>query len=136
MHSAWLVVLPENSLATNYPDCEVQDSSKIGDGICDNGDGYNMAACGYDDGDCDVFNEKYHGCKAPDLSMMLGDGICLNSSGLYNTEACKYDGGDCDEFNANYPGCKALNPSLLGNGHCDSGPYNTAGCGYDGGDCN
>ena len=53
MHSAWLVVLPENSLATNYPDCEVQDSSKIGDGICDNSDGYNTAACGYDGaGDC------------------------------------------------------------------------------------
>ena len=72
MQSAWLV-LPANSLATKYPVCEqVKDSSKSGDGFCDNGDGYNTAACGYDDGDCNVFNEKYHGCKAPDLSM-LGD---------------------------------------------------------------
>ena len=88
--SAWL---PENSVAYKYPNCEVDDSSKIGDGLCHKSDIYYTVDCGYDGGDCEKFYEKYPSCTVSNPSW-IGDGYCDNSA-PYNTEACGYDGGDC-----------------------------------------
>ena len=129
------VWLPENSLTVKYPDCKASNITMIGDGMCDNDDRQNSAACGYDDGDCIEFNLKYPGCKA-EYPYRISDGICNTEGDQHNTAACRYDGGDCDDFNTKYPDCEALVASFLGDGECDdSVPYNTEECGYDGGDC-
>lgn len=36
----------------NYPQCEVDNPSFLGDGICYNVEPYNTKECGYDGGDC------------------------------------------------------------------------------------
>ena len=105
----------------------------IGNGICDNRDPYNTAACGFDRGDCDDFNEKYPGCKVFSNQIdWLGNGFCSDLV-PFNTEACEYDGGDCIEYNK-YPDWKPTHAYQIGDKYCDRS-YNTSACGYDGGDC-
>ena len=53
---------------------------------------YNTAECGYDQGDCDEFNELYPGCVV-EQPLALGNGYC--NGGDYDTAECGYDGGDC-----------------------------------------
>eukprot|EP00979_Chaetoceros_neogracilis_P005577 scaffold1017_cov147-Chaetoceros_neogracile.AAC.1 len=164
-----------------YPDCNVIYPSWIGDGICNggtyidcsvaypdslfnnaggpigwcNGFGdYNTAECGFDEGDCEEFNEEYSDCNV-DLPYLIENGRC---DGAYNTAECGFDGGDCDEFNAMYPDCNVNLSFLIGDAICNSGAYidcsvaypdmngpigwcngdatyNTTECGFDGGDC-
>ena len=101
MQSAW--VLPANSLATKYPVCKIHLTLAMVFAITVMDTIWQLA-----DMMMEIVTSSMKSIMGAKLQiylpMMLGDGICLNSSGLYNTEACKYDGGDCDEFNANYPG--------------------------------
>ena len=55
-----LIVLNNNSDSNDnqYPDCNVEDSSYVGNGYCSGGD-YNTPECKFDGGDCDEFNSKY-----------------------------------------------------------------------------
>ncbi len=100
----------------------------LDDGKCD--PTYNREECGYDDGNCIAFNEKYPDCSVSDPSL-VGDGECniyveywagypvIKAEPEYNSPQCMYDGGDCIEFNEKYPNCKASKPLLLGDGRCD-----------------
>ena len=122
------------------------------DGICD--DFCNIAACGYDGGDCnqlcvetDVNNQD--GCFLD----MLGDGICDSQC---NTTNCEWDIGDCIDITAKNESTFCYNETVMidffndtqiigcydswvDDGWCDSlcfannsgGPY----CNYDGTDC-
>eukprot|EP00979_Chaetoceros_neogracilis_P006008 scaffold1174_cov281-Chaetoceros_neogracile.AAC.39 len=110
----------------DYPNC-IAYPLRIGDGNCDGGY-YNTAACGFDGGDCEDFNNKYPNCNVA-FPWWIGDGNC--NGGDYNTAACGFDGGDCGD----YPNCNVDNPSLIGDGNCDGGDYNTTECAFDGGDC-
>ena len=106
--------------------CIVENTTKLGDGICDRTGNYNTPECDDDGGDCKNLN-LYPDCGIPaSESAKLGDGVC--DGGLFFTEECGFDHGDC----AN---CKVDNPSLIGDGECDGGDYNTEECGWDGGDC-
>ena len=98
-------------------------------------------------------------CAAP---ASLGDGYCDGGNTPHNTADCGWDGGDCcaatcedsDDHLCGYnynntvvigynlcadpTVCLAADPTLLGNGYCDSAnntAYNTEACGWDGGDC-
>ena len=53
----------------------------------------NPEECGFDDGDCEEFNQNYPNCDVESPSLD-GNGIC--NRGAYNTEECGWDGGDCD----------------------------------------
>mmetsp|Transcript_10283 Transcript_10283/g.15463 ORF Transcript_10283/g.15463 Transcript_10283/m.15463 type:complete len:524 (+) Transcript_10283:79-1650(+) len=117
---------------------------RIGDGTCDRKTDYwssdlnlNTKECGYDGGDCKLFNELYKNCvtdKHPSELRDFGakDGTCNTD---YNNEACGYDAGNCLQFNAKYPNCKARYPDELGDGGCNGFEANTEECGWDGGDC-
>ena len=50
-------------------------------------------ACGFDGGDCKVFNAKYPFCNVTD-PYRIGDGWCSGEE--YNTAECGFDEGDCD----------------------------------------
>lgn len=41
---------------STYPDCFVSNSSKVGDGLCDDGE-YNTVTCRWDGGDCNETNK-------------------------------------------------------------------------------
>ena len=109
----------------------------IGDGFCDVAN--NVSLCDFDGGDCvcdpslydngkcDLINNKLH-CNNYDdelclhcLTNYLGDGICNIEN--YN-EQCYYDGNDCNH-------CKI---ELMGNGYCDQENDNVV-CNFDGEDC-
>ena len=138
-----------------YPNCEIHDHAKMGDGHCDY-DFFNTRDCGFDNGDCILENPK---CDLDELSKLhngicdllesdecgndefdcairntctvnkskIGDGIC--DGGKYNSFECGYDHGDCNE-------CKTEDMSLVGDGFCDDNAFMfTDECGYDGGDC-
>jgi LNR domain. len=102
-----------------YPNCDVPDPEKVGDGICD-GALYFKEACGWDGGDC-------QSCAAENIEW-IRDGIC--NGGIYLSPGCNMDGGDCDECLA----ASRTDPKNLGDGYCDI-ELNTTLCGYDGGDC-
>jgi hypothetical protein len=106
----------------DYPNCNVDYPSWIGNGYCEGGD-YNTAECGFDGGDCDYFN-NYPNCNAQP-PWRIGDGYC--DGGDYNTAECGFDGGDCD--------CNVPYPEKIGDGFCNGDDYNTAECEFDGGDC-
>merc|ERR1712226_1005006 len=113
--------LVKSSLAT----CYVEFPQYIGDGFCDEYNGYNTPECAYDGGDCaelNNFKAKYPDCEVeyPDD---INDGICTPG---YNTEECGYDNGECGFFNLfymrfhpRYPDCNVENPEYLGDGYCD-----------------
>jgi hypothetical protein len=71
-------------------ECEVEDASRLGDGVCDGGM-YNTESCGFDLGDCVECN------KGVDDVSRLGDGVC--DGGVFNTAECEWDAGDCRCFN-------------------------------------
>ncbi len=76
-----------------YPDCTVTVLDRLGDGICNGGE-YNVEECGYDDGDCISFNERYPLCVVnQNLISFLGNGKCDQVK--LNNEECGWDGGDC-----------------------------------------
>jgi len=142
-----------------FPNCAIEaaDIVKIGNGQCDGGL-FNSFECGFDGGDCALFNVAFPSCKVQNPEE-IGDGICqeqyktdecgfdsldccegdksLISNGvcdpLYNTAICGWDGGDCLVLKYNF--CRVNQTELIGNGECDGMPYNTAACGWDGGDC-
>ena len=135
-----------------YPDCEVANPNKVGDGKCDPNPftGKFMdqltGECGIDGGDCDsrfpVTGEKvdviaslYPNCNAGIFEALIGNGRC-NVLGL-NIKECGWDGGDCVQYNEDYPDCDADWPRNIGNGRCSGkvGGYDTLECKYDGGDC-
>jgi len=72
------------------PTCFDPNSSKLGDGICDEGTFHNTEACGWDSGDCDV--NGYPDCHPP-FPSKLGDNICNPE---LSVESCGFDLGDCD----------------------------------------
>lgn len=127
-----------------YPDCwglidfpEIT-FEKFGDGTCDHTAFYlNSDICGFDDGDCEEFNEMYKDCKPGKQAWELESfasqyGSCNQE---YNTPECGFDNGNCIEFNEKYPECKAPYPLRLNDGWCDRDDpaYNTVECGWDGG---
>lgn len=117
-------------LQRRRPDCNVTDSSKLGDGSCDAF--LNNLECGFDEGDCDVYN-IYPNCFVDEPSK-IGDGICNGQA--YNSLDCGFDGGDCLEFNENYPNCTTVeDPFRIGDGNCDQGFYDVSSCDWDGQDC-
>ena len=115
--------------AQAYPDCLADYPSYLGDGYCYNYEPYNTAECGWDGGDCLIFNKRYPDCGV-DFTGWLGDGECDGEE--YNTAECGWDGGDC--LIMAYPDCHVDSPELIGNAYCLQ-KYNTAECGWDGGDC-
>ena len=70
-----------------YPDCKVEDASRIANGICD-GFPYNSHECRLDGGDCRP-DAIYCDSSKPGS---LGDGVCDEN---LNTHECFYDKGDC-----------------------------------------
>ena len=125
-----------------YLNCEaVHDSAlivKLGDGKCDRK--YNVKECGYDDGDCNEFNEKYKDCSKLGRHPSELEDFGKDDNGcnhLYNTAECGYDDGLCVELNTKYPGCKVAFISDLGDDVCFPDPtysaHNTEECGWDGG---
>ncbi len=70
----------------------ISDPDLLGDGVCQNYGNYNSAACEFDYGDCDDFNDEYPNCKAVNPEN-LNNSWC--DGGLYDTEECGWDGGDC-----------------------------------------
>ena len=144
------VASPPASPAQRFPRCfqiqsptyRDQNLKLIGNGRCDRqveGNltyGLNTIECGYDDGDCNDFNDKYKGCdddKHPSLLYDFGKGLC---NAKYNTEDCGFDDGLCNSFNKEFPKCRTKKPALVGDGNCDhDGDANVEECGYDGGDC-
>lgn len=155
-----LIGLNPGKLA-KYPNCQAirhseEGFEKLGDGRCDSHPfrssyDLNTEECGWDDGDCDLFNEKYKNCRPGKHPSELEDfGLyksyceykpetCKNyCNQIYNTEACGYDDGNCIELNEKYPQCQVTYLPELGNGHCRYGTFprvNTVECGWDGGDC-
>ncbi len=113
-----------------YTKCAVEYPDNIGNGYCTDFPPYNTAECGFDGGDCDLYNGLTD-CHV-DNPTNIGNGDCDDYS-PYNTAEYGFDGGDCliDE----YPDCVGVHPSFIGDGYCHGGPYNTEECGFDGGDC-
>jgi len=72
-------------------DYYIRQSVQFGDGKCDGGL-YNTEECGWDGGDCDLYNSLVD-CTV-DYPELLNNGDC-NDYVPYNTEACGWDGGDC-----------------------------------------
>ncbi|GFH56464.1 hypothetical protein CTEN210_12940 [Chaetoceros tenuissimus] len=64
----------------------------LGNDWCHGGT-FNTKECGWDDGDCIEFNEKYPNCTAP-RPEWVGNSEC-NDYPPYNTTECGFDGGDC-----------------------------------------
>jgi len=82
---------------------------------------------------CPVNNTLING--KPYLSI-IGDGQCQFRKGAgTNILNCGWDGSDCLILNDRYPDCEIEDPSLLGDGECNTGKYNTLLCGFDNGDC-
>ena len=129
-------VLVEYTNSRDYTKCVVECPDDIGNGDCDDVPPYNTEACGFDGGDCVLYNEKYPDCDASYYAYYIGDGKCHDEP-PYNTEACGFDGGDCDRNPVDgYPNCFVHNTTWIDNGYCNNfPPYNTAECGFDGGDC-
>jgi hypothetical protein len=133
-----------------YPNCgiDIRDISMLGNGRCDGGIGIqsNRFECGYDGGDCILFNMAYPDCNST-KPFEIGDGICQDE---HKNIDCGYDGGDCKSFNLQGTiatetkcndndlecnGCMVEDVSRLGDGICNGGKYNTAECNFDFGDC-
>jgi hypothetical protein len=77
-----------------YPDCNVVQPEKIGNGICD-GYPYDTPQCKNDGGDCG-YQDPYPDCDVPNKNK-LGNNRC--DGGDFNTESCGWDGGDCSVCN-------------------------------------
>ena len=120
-------------LLQQYPACEVPFPQHIGDGICNDWGSYNTAECGWDGGDCSLYDSLID-CQV-EYPSQIGDNMCQDWEN-YNTQECGWDGGDCDLYNS-YPDCDVPWPYLLGDGVCndDIENYKTEECGWDGGDC-
>ncbi len=117
-----------------FPNCNVNEPSRVGDGLCDEIDGYNTAECGWDGGDCVLYNSLPN-CIVSN-PQRIGNGIC-NDNDRLNIEECAWDGGDCDILNSlttSLSNCPAELAREIGDGYCDM-EFNTTECGFDGGDC-
>jgi len=77
-----------------YPDCNVDQPEKIGNGICD-AYPYDTPQCKNDGGDCD-YVDPYPDCHVSNKNK-LGNNIC--DGGDFNTYSCGWDGGDCSVCN-------------------------------------
>ena len=112
-------------------------SSFIDNIICDfaKGVGPNIEECGWEGGDCLVFNQQYPNCTESKI-YLIQNGQCDSET---NIEECGFDGNDCLEENVQlkkeYPNCSVRSPSWIGDNTCDGFDYNTTECGWDGGDC-
>eukprot|EP00979_Chaetoceros_neogracilis_P008756 scaffold1962_cov203-Chaetoceros_neogracile.AAC.1 len=135
----WVFLDAMSKIQKLYLAMGFENMTLFGDGDCHLE--FNTASCGYDDGDCDLFN-KYPNCNITDPHK-LGDGTCNTSP--YNSILCGFDGGDCvDDVDKNDDEdkgrCKNQFPEpngtieLLGDGKCDAVNNNQA-CGWDGKDC-
>jgi hypothetical protein len=69
-------------------------STKVGDGICDEGTMLNTQECDWDGGDCIL--SKYPNCRVS-FPSKIGNGICDEE---YNTLDCGRDGGDCQDLSS------------------------------------
>jgi hypothetical protein len=115
----------------DYPNCEAEEISDIGDGYCNN-NFTNTKECGWEGGDC--LHRKYPNCTGINPKDLYETNICNLE---LNKEECGFDNGACISFNENYPNCNTVsNPDELNNQKCyNSIHYNHERCGYDGGDC-
>lgn len=77
---------------TLFPECVTRHPLQIFDHWCDLE--HNSAECGYDNGACQEYNEKYKDRCDVKYPSLLGNGVC-DEEGGYNTEDCDWDGGDC-----------------------------------------
>ncbi|KAL3933314.1 MAG: hypothetical protein SGARI_003735, partial [Bacillariaceae sp.] len=139
-------VYPNCTIPLNFPDAPHYPMPQIGNGHCDYP--LNNADCGFDEGDCDVFNELFPNCVPNKMETIwlelvmdgvpveywwpywLKDGFCdpdCNVSraqlpylqSTVNTPECNFDDGDCIEFNAKYPDCHTNYPMAVGDMYCD-----------------
>jgi hypothetical protein len=86
----------------------------LGNGVCNKHNGNNVAACGWDGGDC---------CESS----------CKNNPDPAKAAKCGKNGYDCKDPD-HY--CPTTKPHWVGNGVCNTNiGNNVAGCGWDGGDC-
>jgi len=93
--------------------CTVLFPEYLGDAYCDYSGGYNVAACGWDGGDC-----CYLTCQEP-------------ANADESTHTCGEGGYDCKDQST----CTVDYPSWLADGYCDGADHNTELCNWDGGDC-
>ena len=130
------------------PGCGV---ALVRNGFCN--DETNIAACGYDGGDCCGHNVNVDHCSqcncfyketcdAGVTNNYVGDGYCDDGT---NIAACNYDGGDCCGSCVNTEYCSncechggltsvGMTNPLVGNSFCND-ETNIGACNYDGGDC-
>ena len=142
LFGGWITVCHQQGhgffIKQKYPNCQFKiDFEKyfqyIGDGKCDHSkdDKVNTLECGWEGGDCEIFNTRYPNCTV-DEPHKVDNKLC--NSGSYNTIECGFDGGDCMTFNEEYPNCSVSNPEFIGNKECNA-EGNVVECDFDGGDC-
>ena len=83
-----------NLTEQSYPNCGVVEPVRVGDERYQIK--YNNEECGWDGGDCELYN-SFENCDVSDAHKM-GDGNC-DSELPYNLIECGYDGGDCEDKN-------------------------------------
>ena len=142
--------------ASDFGDCET-DGYGAGNGICEDFDGHNTAACNWDGGDCCVdtcenptgltecVDDSFYNCDyyvAAGYTCAYLTEIGLNCAGcaLCGSPPCNYDSANkvCrdPDSNSTVDDCDVSFPEYLGDNWCDiHGKYNTAQCNWDGGDC-
>jgi len=105
--------------------CLASPLTHVGDGVCNTGTtaetSFNVAACGWDGGDC---------CSQTCKGEHCGTDTDGNLIGFECHDPAVID-------HSHFPECDVARVSFVGDGYCDheGDGYNTAACNWDGGDC-